>query len=130
MEIGVDIIEIDRIQQALVREEAFLQKILTPEEIELCRDFGHHERRLAFVAGRFAAKEAYAKALGTGFVPLKFTDLEILADPHGRPLISKGPLADLSKVSISHSQNYAVATVLIDQSLEEIRQKVDEFLAK
>ncbi len=75
--IGCDIIEIQRIQNAfLKRGDRFAQRILTPNEMEL---FLKHNKRISFLAGRFAAKESIAKTLQTGFTNgVTFHSMEIL----------------------------------------------------
>lgn len=112
--IGTDIIEIDRIAMSLKRHgNRFLDRIFTPKEQEYASKFKHNHGTLA---GRFAAKEAIAKALGTGIrEDIGWKDIEILNDPLGKPCVF---LADHLKkrfnhpniiVSISHSKAYATA---------------------
>ncbi|MEZ4657932.1 MAG: holo-ACP synthase [Caldilineaceae bacterium] len=75
---GVDIIELERLRLAIERHgQRFLQRAYTPDELAHCGD------RLESLAGRFAAKEAVAKALGTGIWRngIGWTDIEILRDP-------------------------------------------------
>ena len=68
---GIDLIEIVRIEQALQRHgDRFLKRIFTENEISDCQE------RLNSLAARYAAKEAVAKAFGTGIGPMKFTDIE------------------------------------------------------
>jgi holo-[acyl-carrier protein] synthase len=115
--IGTDIIEISRIQKAYLRfGNQFLQRILTPAEQNYCR--AYHEPA-PHLAGRFSAKEAVAKALGTGFGSrLSWLDVEIINDSHGRPQVRLSQHAltafenPLMIVSISHCREYATATAL------------------
>jgi len=115
--IGTDIIEISRIQKAYRRfGNQFLQRILTPDEQQYCCTY---EEPAPHLAGRFSAKEAVAKALGTGFGSrLSWLDVEIINDSHGRPQVrlSQHALAafenPLMIVSISHCRDYATATAL------------------
>ncbi|HEY32371.1 MAG TPA: holo-[acyl-carrier-protein] synthase [Dehalococcoidia bacterium] len=114
--IGVDIIEIDRIQQAVERwGERFLHRIYTDAELKLCR--GKSES----LAVRFAGKEAAVKALGTGIRGVGWKDIEILAEPSGKPLVNLYRQApkkanDLGlrglAISLSHSREYAIAFVV------------------
>lgn len=112
--IGTDIIEIDRIALSLERHgEKFLDRILTLEEKHYCLKF---KKPAAHVAGRFAAKEAVAKALGTGFGEnLEFHDIEILNSAAGKPEVGLSPRAanffqnPQLQLSISHCEAYAVA---------------------
>lgn len=116
---GVDLIEIARIQQAIERNgDRFLQRVFTPLELELCAG------RAESLAGRFAAKEAIAKALGTGIWRhgINWKDIEIQRDmASGAPVLqlhgqakkyaAKSQLSEWS-VSVSHSTNQAIAFVV------------------
>ena len=112
--VGTDIIEVQRIQDSLERHgEKFLDKILTPEEKSYCLQF---KKYAPHVAGRFAAKEAVAKALGSGFgEQLAFHDIIILNEPSGQPSIHLSPKAAALfahpqlQVSISHCHSHAIA---------------------
>ena len=116
--IGIDIIEIARVRQAVQRYgDAFLQRIFTPEELKYCRDkksFKYPE-----LAVRFAAKEAYAKALGTGIAPaqgLGWKDIAVTSLPGGQPrLLIRNKKAGQTHVSLSHSRAYAVAAVYVEK---------------
>ena len=110
--IGCDIIEISRIEQSLERfGESFLQRILTEKELEIYNSKG---KKAEFVAGRFAAKEAISKAMGTGIGRgFDFTDIEILPDDLGKPEVYlKGEKSFEYEVSISHSKENAMAVSL------------------
>jgi len=119
LSIGNDIIEVARIQSAIERRgEPFLKKILTENELLYCRQFTPPYMR---VAGRFAAKEAVSKALGTGIGgEISWHDIEILNEPSGKPgvILSKrakemiGESAEII-LSISHCKEYAMATALL-----------------
>ena len=113
--IGVDIIEIGRIDRAMSEwQEAFLERIYTRAELER-----HHN--VSSLAARFAAKEAVAKALGTGIKGVSWKDIEILANEDGAPLVRlHGRALERSRelgiarfsISMSHSKEYAVAFVV------------------
>jgi holo-[acyl-carrier protein] synthase len=118
--IGTDITEIARIQEMIDRHgDVFLERIFTPKEIEYC---SKHKNSVINYAGRWAAKEAILKCLGTGFTKgVGWQDLEILNLPSGRPVVKlSGHALDLSQrvgieevlISISHGKDYAVATAL------------------
>jgi holo-[acyl-carrier protein] synthase len=80
--VGVDIIEIERIRGILERHgERFLQRIFTKQEIQQCRG------RVLKLAGRFAAKEAISKALGTGMQGISWQELEVVQLSTGRPSV-------------------------------------------
>jgi len=110
--IGIDIIELLRVEELLNKQKKFAERVLTSAEKERfdCLAKG---RQIEFLAGRFAAKEAYSKAAGTGIgKELSFKDIEIASDHLGRPYFVK-PEGN-AHLSISHSQNYAVAQVVIE----------------
>ena len=113
--IGVDIIEIGRINRAISRwQDSFLKRIYTRAELE-----GPHS--IPSLAARFAAKEAVMKVLGTGTRGVGWTDIEIITNGDGAPLIRLYGRA-LQKsaeigvvrfdVSMSHSRKYAIAFVI------------------
>jgi holo-[acyl-carrier protein] synthase len=79
---GVDRVELDEFQRTLdVAGNRFLERTFTPEEVVFCRD------RIQQFATRFAAKEAVAKALGTGFRGLGWREIEVFTSPNGEPHI-------------------------------------------
>lgn len=113
---GVDLVEIPRFARALERHgERLLARLFTPEELACC---GEH---LASLAARFAAKEAVAKALGTGIGTVGWHDIEVLRTEQGEPALHlHGRAAALSAqlglhtwaLSLSHTHRYAVALVV------------------
>lgn len=111
--IGVDIVEIERIRNVANRTQ-FIKKILSEEEIELYKAYQHPKRQLEFLAGRFAAKEAYSKALGTGIGEIGFSDISVVNDERGKPYIKCLDQDQNLHVSITHSDDYAVAMVVIE----------------
>ncbi|UOQ44353.1 holo-ACP synthase [Halobacillus salinarum] len=113
--IGVDLIEIDRINQSIKRNQRFVQRILTPEEFNIYTGM-KEKRQHEFLAGRFAAKEAVAKAFHTGIGKLSFQDIEILPNPEGAPRVRvKGYEKLTIWVSISHSLSHAMAQVIVEE---------------
>jgi holo-[acyl-carrier protein] synthase len=113
--IGIDIIELNRIKTIIDRQPKFIQRILTENELMVFEKLSV-ERRVEFLAGRFAAKEAYAKANGTGLGnQLSFLDIEIQPDSMGKPQII-APIKEGVHLSISHSRDYAVAQVVIEKN--------------
>ena len=116
--VGVDIIEIDRIDAALKRfGQRFLRHIYTESEQTLCRERPH------VLAVRFAGKEAVMKALGTGARGVGWREIEILAEQSGKPLVClHGGALDKAKslgfgnlaISLSDSRDYAVAFVVAE----------------
>lgn len=127
MRLGTDIIEIDRIRQAVERQPRFPEKVLSDAELNLYQDF-REERRMSFLAGRFSVKEAYGKAMGTGIGRISFTDISILPNDMGAPVLVSAPLVESVHLSISHSRDYATATVIVDLPDEEIETALKLFL--
>lgn len=117
--IGTDIVEIARIEAALSRhQDRFLNRLLTDQERSY---WSEHGSRVESLAGLWAAKEAVAKALGTGFRQFGLTDLEIIHDQLGGPqVILRGGADQRAQalgvchvlVSIAHSQGHATAFAL------------------
>ncbi|KAB2330565.1 holo-ACP synthase [Bacillus mesophilum] len=111
--IGIDIVELHRIQKLVDKQQKFALRILTHSEFQQFEQL-HGKRQVEFLAGRFAAKEAYSKAIGTGIgSDLSFQDIEIAKDERGKPSIMK-PIQHGVHLSISHSKDYAVAQVIIE----------------
>lgn len=113
--IGIDIIELNRIRDIYNRQPKFINRILTINEKQRLAKLSEH-RQVEFIAGRFAAKEAFSKALGTGFgKELSFLDLEISSNEQGKPIIKTKKIKNKTiHLSISHSKEYAVAQVIIE----------------
>lgn len=111
--IGVDIIEISRIHNLIRKQAKFADRVLTPNEKRRFDGLSPN-RQAEFLAGRFAAKEAYSKAAGTGIgKELSFLDIEIDNDLAGKPVVVKPE--GMIHLSISHSRDYAVAQVIIEK---------------
>ena len=111
--IGLDIVEIERIGHILRRKPRFAARILTKEELKLFERAGD-SRKIEFLAGRFAVKEAYSKANGTGIgKDLGFLNIEVLPDSTGRPCLRR-PEGVRAHVSITHTKAYAAAQVIIE----------------
>lgn len=118
LDIGIDIIEIDRIKNAIERNPRFLEKIFTREEIKYFESRG---MKIESIAGNFAAKEAISKSIGTGIRQFNFSDIEVLRNEIGKPIVKtynnlKQICIDYNvleiKVSISHGKDYAVANAI------------------
>lgn len=126
--VGNDIIEIERIKKAIERRgKPFLDLVFTSSEQAYCSNFSFP---FPSFAARFAAKEAVAKALGTGIgEKLAFTDIEIVKDETGKPQVhlhGKGksllPKGAQLQISLSHCKDYAVATALVAPLLSNPEQ--------
>ena len=113
---GVDLIEIARIEEVVARHgKHYLERVFTPAELEYCG------RRAESLAGRWAAKEAVAKALGTGIGDITWKEIEILGDEQNAPKLTLTGMAESKakelgltnwSVSISHSLSHSVAFVV------------------
>lgn len=112
---GIDLADIDRVWDLTVRKPEFIAKFLTPrEQTELAKFKGMHAAE--FVAGRWSAKEAYSKALGTGIGrELSFLDLELINDSMGRPVFTKHPFVGRVHVSITHTDKLVMTEVILEQ---------------
>lgn len=112
---GIDLVELERIQSILARQERFYTRILTVEEQKLFLTLSKH-RQIEFLAGRFAAKEAFSKAMGTGIGrEVTFQDLEILPNKRNKPIAESKQFTGNIHLSISHSKQYAMAQVILEQ---------------
>jgi holo-[acyl-carrier protein] synthase len=111
--VGVDLVEVGRVERLLSRYEHARERLFTPGEIEYC---GSRFERLA---ARFAAKEAVLKALGSGKAKgMRWRDVEVVSSPNGRPAVRlDGAVAALAQrsgvrgidISLSHTRELAMA---------------------
>jgi len=118
LDIGIDIIEIERIKEAINNNPRFLNKIFTDDEIKYFESKGFKPES---IAGNFAAKEAVSKAIGRGIRDFNFKDIEVLRNELGKPIVKTyNNLQQICidynvleiKVSISHCKEYAVANAM------------------
>lgn len=122
--IGVDIIEIERVRQAIQNNKNFLSKLFTEKEIDY---FISRNMNSEVIAGNFAAKEAVSKALGTGIRGFSFKDIEILRNELGKPEVILHSGANLIgnklvgnnnslrvHLSISHNNSSAIAYSVLE----------------
>ncbi|WP_416148583.1 holo-ACP synthase [Salipaludibacillus sp. HK11] len=115
--IGLDIVDLKRIESAYIRREAFAMRILTDSERQTFLTLSD-KRKIEFLAGRFASKEAYSKALGCGIgKDLSFQDMEVRTDATGKPRIENLKCnndLNVNHLSITHTREYAAAQVIIE----------------
>lgn len=111
--IGIDIVEIERIKQAVKQYgDKFLDKVFTQKEIKYCRS--RKSFRYPELAVRFAAKESYSKAIGTGMRGIHWKEIEVMNIDSGKPCLKiKGKVKRNVLVSLSHSRGNAIACVLV-----------------
>jgi holo-[acyl-carrier protein] synthase len=120
--LGLDIAEVDRIEASIRRHgRAFVERIFTPAEIVYCE---RHRNRAERFAGRFAAKEAAMKALGTGWAHgVRWVDIEVVREPGGKPSLKlSGASREIASrlgvknivLTITHTGNTALAIVIFE----------------
>jgi holo-[acyl-carrier protein] synthase len=120
--IGIDLVRISRVREALVRwADRFLKRVLSQDETMYCRtriDPAPH------VAARFAAKEAAMKALGVGWAGASWREFEVINTPSGQPVLRFSGRAaqrmatlgaDTAFVSMTHDGDYAAAQVILSR---------------
>jgi holo-[acyl-carrier protein] synthase len=111
--IGLDLVELDRIEKAYNRSRKFAERILTKGELAIF-DTLSVSRQIEFLAGRFAAKEAYSKAVGTGIGQgCELHQIEVLKDESGKPVLYfEGEVVN-GFISITHTRQVAAAQVVL-----------------
>ncbi|QEN07835.1 holo-ACP synthase [Oceanispirochaeta crateris] len=119
---GIDIVDIQRIREWLNNTD-LLKRYFSDDEISYVQSKGHHAS--ASLAARFAAKEAFGKALGTGLRGIRLKDIEVVLDPNGKPeLHLKGSALEALKqngagavfLSLSHDSSLSIAQVIIEEA--------------
>lgn len=119
--LGIDIVEVGRIRSALQNTETMVQRVFTAEEIRYC---SARKNKFQHFAGRFAAKEAALKAIGTGWQQgIRWRDVEVSADKKGKPHLAfygkaqqffEKSGAQRALLSITHASKYALAIVVLE----------------
>jgi holo-[acyl-carrier protein] synthase len=119
--IGTDITDVARIKHSYEEYgERFLKRVFTPTEVEYCERFG--DTKFLHYTARFAAKEAFSKAIGTGMRDgFAFKDVGIRNEPSGKPVVElRGLMLErwgqfVVHVTLSHTANVAVAVIVIEE---------------
>lgn len=121
---GIDIVENHRFEKMLVEnKEEFFLRIFTENERNYCNKFKRNQIKAQHYAARFAAKEAFVKALGTGIRNLRLKDLNVKRDSLGAPYFEISDNVGMMikdkgimkiHLSISHSDNYSIAMVTLE----------------
>lgn len=119
--LGIDIVEVHRLRSALEKGEAMAKRVFTEPELDYCQA---RKNKYQHFAGRFAAKEAALKALGTGWQEgIRWQDVEVVPDKKGKPELNfYGKAKEIFKefsakralVTITHASDYAVAVVVLE----------------
>ncbi len=120
--IGIDMIEVARVEEKIIKENGFRESIFSVSEIEFCES---KPNKFQHYAARFAAKEAFLKATGFGLtIGFTLCDIEISNDDHGKPLLTlTGKFKEQATqhkwnklhVSLTHLKDVASAVVIIGQ---------------
>ena len=120
---GIDIVAVYRIRKTIARTPRFVEKVFTADERSYCEGKGVGSWQS--FAGRFAAKEAFLKALKTGWRGrISWTDIEVVVDDLGAPSLTLAGEAqvlltelgaDRMHLSISHTEEYAFAQVILEK---------------
>jgi len=124
--IGIDLVEVERMKNELLKhEDSFIKKIFTEKEIDYCEQKANIAIRAQHYAGRFAAKEAFFKAIGTGWRNgIRWGDVEVVNDELGKPNFNLQRKAkevvetmnvSTIHISISHTKNIATANVILEK---------------
>ncbi|MGC6767372.1 holo-ACP synthase [Enterococcus sp. LJL128] len=111
--IGIDIVELSRIEKIVEKQSSFIKRVLTEKELELFQSLSYR-RQVEFLGGRFCCKEAFSKAWGTGISGVGFQEIEILKNAAGAPEVTKSPHKGNVFVSISHTETMAVAQIILE----------------
>lgn len=112
--LGVDLAEIARFEKAQTKNVHFAQKVLTPTELALFNSYSP-KHALEFLAGRYAVKEAFSKAYGTGIGQVRLQDVETLNDAQGKPYIRQSLFDGAVHVSLSHTDTLVIAEVILER---------------
>jgi holo-[acyl-carrier protein] synthase len=124
--VGTDLIEVERVAGKISKNEGFRELVFTANEIAYCETKAN---KFQHYAARFAAKEAFLKAIGTGWITgIAFNEIEITNDENGRPLLSL--IGATSKflesrgigkawVSLSHLSTISSAVVILEKESDE-----------
>ncbi|MBF8807301.1 MAG: holo-ACP synthase [Enterococcus lacertideformus] len=111
--IGIDAVELSRIAKIIKEKRNFIERVLTPKEIKQFQILPFH-RQVEFLGGRYACKEAFAKAWGTGIGKVTFQEIEILKNEVGQPVVTQSPHTGKSWVSITHTDELAFAQIILE----------------
>jgi holo-[acyl-carrier protein] synthase len=120
--LGADIVEVERVKQKIEKPFGFLEKVFSVKEIAICEPKG--KSKYESYAGRFAAKEAFLKAAGINWIDeFNWIEIEVFNESNGKPYFTlSGSAAQWAKevgvstifLSISHTRDYATATVILE----------------
>lgn len=114
--IGIDAVELDRIEVIISEKQSFIKRVLTNKELEIFNKLSKR-RQIEFLGGRFACKEAFSKAYGTGIGKVGFQDIEIINDEYGKPIaiVNQHIFSGQVHVSITHTKDLAMAQIILEK---------------
>ena len=113
--IGLDVVEMPRMAEIVATKPNFIKRILTPQEWQVFNS-RKGQRQIEFIAGRFACKEAFSKAYGTGIGrEVSFQDIEVLTNAKGAPVVTQSPFTGSVFESITHTKEIAVAQIILEK---------------
>lgn len=112
--IGIDLVELKTIKRLINTQPKFSKRILTLEEYHIFQSLPTQKRQIEFLGGRYAGKEAFSKALGTGIGPISFQDISIVYNASYAPYMKQNIIHAKTHISISHTNHYATAQVILE----------------
>lgn len=112
--IGIDITEIERIEEMIQKHSQFVPKILTAGEKEQYDKLGG-KRAVEYLAGRWSLKESFSKAYGTGIgSAVSFQDIEVIDNQLGAPIVTKSPFKGRVHASVSHTATNVMTEIILE----------------
>lgn len=113
--IGIDLVDLERMESVNKNQKNFYKYILTAKEVKLYKK-RNKKGKLEFLAGRFAVKEAFSKAMGTGIgKKVNFQNITVINNKKGQPIIIASPFDGNIFLSISHTKSAVIAQVLLEK---------------
>lgn len=113
--IGIDAVDLERIHKIILEKPKLVARILTANE-KIVFDNLSLKRQIEFLGGRYACKEAFSKAWGTGIGKVSFQEIEVLNNGAGAPVVTCSPLKEgKAFVSITHTDTMAFAQIILEK---------------
>ena len=113
--IGIDLVDLERMESVNKNQKNFYKYILTAKEVKLYKK-RNKKGKLEFLASRFAVKEAFSKAMGTGIgKKVNFQNITVINNKKGQPIIIASPFDGNIFLSISHTKSAVIAQVLLEK---------------
>lgn len=113
--VGIDIVLNKKIKK-LMSKQSFIDKVLSMEELEVFNTINNDKRKIEYIAGRFAAKEAIIKSILNTYPSWNYVDISILNDQTGRPYMKSDLIKEHILISISHCDEYTVAMAVNEEN--------------